>query len=133
MGIEINNLTKFKIDKKSFAQVAKIILSGENKETRTVSLAFVSKAEMQKLNKKFRSKNKPTDVLSFGDINEVVICPEVVDGKKEDITKVFIHGILHLLGYDHEASEKKAKEMENKEAEYFLKIKSLKIENYVAR
>lgn len=117
--IEINNLTKFKIDKKKFSTVAKKVLSGENRETETVSLAFISKAEMKKLNKKFRNKNKPTDVLSFEEINEVVICPEVVKEKKEDVLRVFIHGVLHLCGYDHERS-KKEEELTKEKEEYYL-------------
>jgi len=121
--MEINNLTKFKINKKSFSQVAKKVLLGENRGTETLSLAFVSKTEMQKLNKKFRGENKPTDVLSFEGINEVVICPEVVKEKKEDMIKVFIHGILHLLGYEHEKSEKKAREMEEREKFYLNSYK----------
>lgn len=130
MDIEINNLTSFKINEKSFAQVAKKVLKGENKRNtclpasrETLSLAFVPKAEMRKLNKKFRGKDKPTDVLSFEGINEVVICPEVVKEKEEDLKKVFIHGVLHLLGYDHEKSEKEAKKMEDKEMFYSSKIK----------
>lgn len=142
--IEINNLTKFAVDKKSFSQVAKKVLSGENKETETLSLAFVGKEEIAKLNKKFRKKNKPTDVLSFemGQpfdsaqgknkfLGEIIICPEVVkeNAKKDGTTanfemmKVFIHGILHLLGYDHEKSEKQAEVMENKQNIYLSKVK----------
>ncbi len=124
--IEINNLTNFQIDKKSFSQVAKNVLKGENRERETISLAFVNKAEIKKLNKKFRNKNKPTDVLSFSFnekkyLGEIVICPEIVDEKKEKIIEVFIHGILHLCGYDHEGSGKDAKIMEQKERSY-LKI-----------
>jgi probable rRNA maturation factor len=142
--IEINNLTKFAVDKKSFSQVAKKVLSGENKETETLSLAFVGKEEIAKLNKKFRKKNKPTDVLSFdltgpygvadcmdNFLGEIIICPEVVkeNAKKDRVTvkfemmKVFIHGILHLLGYDHEKSEKQAEVMENKQNIYLSKVK----------
>lgn len=121
--IEINNLTNSRINAKSFSQVAKKVLLGENRGTETLSLAFVSKTEMQKLNKKFRGENKPTDVLSFEGINEVVICPEVVKEKKEDMIKVFIHGILHLLGYEHEKSEKKAREMEEREKFYLNSYK----------
>ena len=134
--IEINNLTKFAVDKKSFAQVAKKVLSGENKKTETLSLAFVGKEEIAKLNKKFRKKNKPTDVLSFdlkreGYLGEIIICPEVVkenakkDGTtmKKEMMKVFIHGILHLLGYDHEKTEKEALIMESKQEKYLSKVK----------
>ncbi len=120
--IEINNLTNFAVDKGRFSTVAKIVLKGENKEREKISLAFVSKSEMQKLNKKFRGKNKPTDVLSFEGINEVVICPEVVKENEEEMIKVFIHGILHLLGYDHEKTKKEADLMEKKQNFYLSKI-----------
>ena len=122
--LEINNLTNFCLDNKLFTGIAKKVLKGENKGTKTVSLAFVSKAEIKKLNKKFRKKNKPTDVLSFelsaeggpafggkGEdyLGEIVICPEVVKENserhgvsvKKEMMKVFAHGILHLLGHDH--------------------------------
>ena len=86
--MEINNLTKFKVDEKSFSQVAKIVLKGENRERQALSLAFVNKAEIKKLNKKFRGKNKPTNVLSFSaqggpasgwegeqnNLGEIIIC-----------------------------------------------------------
>lgn len=129
--IEINNLTNFTVDKKSFSQVAKKVLSGENRETETLSLAFVSKAEMHKLNKKYRGKNKPTDVLSFEEINEIIICPEIVKENakkyrvpvKDEMIKVFVHGVLHLLGYDHEKSKKEAEIMEKKQNLYLSKIK----------
>jgi rRNA maturation RNase YbeY len=131
--IKINNLVKgYCPDKKFFSTVAKIVLKGENKETKTISLAFVGKAEMKKLNKKFRQKNKPTDVLSF-ELNEkdllgeIVICPEAVRGyrgKNDELLRVFIHGILHLCGYDHEKSGKEAEIMEKKESKILLKIKN---------
>ena len=133
--IEINNLTNFPVDKKSFSQVAKFVLKGENKESEKISLAFVEKEEIEKLNKTFRKKNKPTDVLSFelneeGCLGEIVICPDIVkeNAKKYgvsvnyEINKVFIHGILHLLGYDHEKSEEEALIMEQKQEKYLSKI-----------
>ncbi len=133
--LEINNLTNFSVDKKSFSQVAKKVLIGENRGTETISLAFVKKQEIKKLNKKYRGKNKPTDVLSFdlttncklpttnSYLGEIIICPEIVkensekyktDFKKE-MLKVFIHGILHLYGYDHEKLKSEAEKMEEKE------------------
>ena len=133
--IEINNLTSFKIDRKSFTQVVKKVLKGENRGTEDISLAFVSKEEIEKLNKKFRKKNKATDVLSFelregNRLGEVIICPEMVKenakkygvSEKKEMMKVFIHGILHLLGYDHEKSDREAETMEKKQNYYLLKI-----------
>lgn len=125
--LEINNLTRTRIDKKSFSQVAKKVLKGENEVLKTFSLAFVGKDEMQKLNKKYRKKDKPTDVLSFNfnegnNLGEIVICPEIVKEKGEKMMEVFIHGILHLLGYDHEKSEKEAQIMEEKQKEYLSQL-----------
>ena len=129
--IEINNLTNFRVDSKFLSTVAKIVLKGENRETENISLAFVSKEEIKKLNKKFRKKNKATDVLSFelkekDYLGEIVICPEVVKENKEEIMEVFIHGILHLLGYDHEKSKKQEEIMEEKQNFYLSKFVSLK-------
>lgn len=62
--IEINNLTDFKIDKKFFRNIAQKILLEENKKNKTFSVAFLSKDDIKKLNKKFRNKNKqPTSYL----------------------------------------------------------------------
>jgi len=135
--VEINNLTNFVVDKKFFLGVAKKILKGENKEMENVSIAFVTPDEIQKLNKKYRKKDKPTDVLSFervsnfkDECSEVIICPLIVREKakdsklslKKELAKIMIHGILHTLGYDHEKSEKEAVEMEELEKRYFSKI-----------
>ncbi len=146
--IEINNLTSFSIDEKLFTGIAKIVLKSENRVREKISLAFVSEEEIKKLNKKFRKKNKATDVLSFdlkpacrqgrkkGYLGEIVICPEIVkenakkhrSGAKQETMKVFIHGILHLCGYDHEKNKKQAKIMEDKEKLYLDKIRSTKSE-----
>jgi len=132
--IEINNLTKIPVSAKIFSTVAKIVLKGENRLTDSVSLAFVDKAEIKKLNKKFRGENKPTDVLAFSAqggpasgwqgknvLGEVVICSKIVAEKKENVVEVFIHGILHLCGYDHEKSTKEAELMAKQQNKYFKK------------
>ncbi len=133
--LEINNLTKTRIDKKSFTQVAKKVLKGENEVLKTFSLAFVDKDEMQKLNKTFRKKDVATDVLSFeikegNSLGEIVICLEFIKDNggnfKEEVMRVFIHGILHLLGYDHEVSKKEAEIMEKKQNKYLVEINNVK-------
>jgi len=134
--IEINNLTNFDIDRKNFSTVAKNVLKGENRVREKISLAFVKKEEIKKLNKKYRGENKPTDVLSFelreekNYLGEIIICPEIAAENakgygttiKQEMMKVFIHGILHLCGYDHEKSEKEAEAMRQKEEKYLSKI-----------
>lgn len=135
--IEVANLTSFTVDKTFFAGVAKKVLKGENREMENVSIAFVSQLEIQKVNKKYRKKNKPTDVLSFpknthlkDEFAEVVICPAVVKktlkksqlSLKTALSEILIHGLLHVIGYDHEKSIKEEKRMFTKQAYYFSKL-----------
>jgi len=135
--IEINNLTKFTVDKTFFLGVAKKVLKGENREKTHLSIAFVTAEEIQKLNKKYRKKDKPTDVLSFETISdfkdecaEVILCPEYIKektkdsprGLKKEMAYMLIHGILHVLGYDHEISKAEEEKMFAQQESYFLKI-----------
>jgi probable rRNA maturation factor len=80
-----------------------------------VAVAFVDAEEIAALNAEHRGKPGPTDVLSFpvdGDLpiagpaglrelGDVVICPE----HTEDLTEAVVHGVLHLVGMDHETDE----------------------------
>ncbi len=94
------------------------------KRPREVSIAFVSLREMQALNKRYRGKNRPTDVLSFEGgvpasergsvyLGDLVLCPAyaAVEAKrrgielKEELIRLAIHGVLHLLGFDHATKE----------------------------
>lgn len=80
-----------------------------------IEIMFVNKLEIKNLNVKYRKMNNPTDVLSFPQsqfelnkkniLGSIVICAEVVAQKEEDIKDVLKHGLLHLLGYDHEIDE----------------------------
>ena len=137
--IELNNLTNFVVDKNFFAALAKKVLKGENREMENLSLAFVSSKEIQKINKKYRKKNKPTDVLSFEKVfhfkdnfSEVIICPEVVKQSlknpnkaifKKELAKVLTHGILHTLGYDHEVSKAEEERMNKKQGYYLSQVR----------
>jgi len=86
----------------------------------TLTLLLSNNQNIKKLNKKFRKKNKPTDILSFpfekkfnisknlylGDIiisYEFINIPILITNLefKEKLVKTFIHGFLHLLNYDH--------------------------------
>ncbi len=135
--IEINNLTKFVVDKAFFSGVAKKVLKGENRVRENISIAFVSAEEIQKLNKTYRKKDKPTDVLSFERVSdfkdecaEIVICPEYVKEQtknssvslKKELARMLIHGLLHALGYDHEISKEEEEKMFARQEFYFSKI-----------
>jgi probable rRNA maturation factor len=141
--IEINNLTTNPIDEEFFKKTAKMILKGENKKTTTrsppsrkrapanLSIALVGQGRISELNRRYRGKNRVTDILAFPNkeigLGEIVICFREVkkNAKKYGLTfekefsKVLIHGIFHLLGYNHEESEKEAERMRQKE-EYYL-------------
>ena len=140
--VEINNLTCSQINKKFLKGVAEKVLKGENKKESNLSIVLVGMTRMKNLNKRYRKKDKSTDVLSFpqpdkfpvtprNEIGEVVICLQAVkkNAKKfnltfqKELTRVLIHGILHLLGYEHEVSGKKEQEMMKKQKYYlnFLK------------
>lgn len=132
--VEINNLSEKykKIDKSFLKRVVEKILKGEKiKNKEEISIAIVDSLEIKKLNKEYRKKNKPTDVLSFGKVGEelaeIVICPEEVkkNGKdfKKELVEVVIHGILHLLSYEHEKKKGDAEIMFKKQKEYLSKIK----------
>lgn len=87
----------------------------------SISLVFVSDAEIKKLNARHRAKNEPTDVLSFsflegddwpsdGCIGEIIISVDTLRKQAkaqkhalhEEARVLFVHGLLHVLGYDHE-------------------------------
>lgn len=139
--LKVTNLTKTIVDKKFLTSVAKIVLKGENRETKEeISVVFVNSGKIKELNRKYRKTDKATDVLSFGEnsqfpmtndqLGEIVICPaEVRKNKKEirgsfkkELAFVFIHGILHLLGYEHEKTKAEAMLMKQKEDCYFNQI-----------
>jgi len=126
--IEVNNLTFEKIKKKKAVEVIKEVLNKERKRKK-ISLVFLSSEEIKKINKKYRKKNQATDVLSFlyeDDFGEIAVCPEVIkkNAKKlkssynKELIRVLIHGVLHLLGYDHKGSREKAQIMNQKEKRY---------------
>ena len=98
--------------------------AGHDIRKKEITLAFVTAKQIKKLNQDFRSKPKVTDILSFSgftdrELGELVILGKIVDqqakehnlSKNEELGYLLIHGVLHLLGYEHEKGGKAAKEM----------------------
>jgi probable rRNA maturation factor len=99
-----------------------------------LSLRIVDDKNIQEINNQSRGKNKPTDVLSFpapnipspiinlGDIlisfeTLIIQAEEIGHSKEDEFYRLLVHGVLHLLGYDHEISVKEEKRMQKKEDE----------------
>ena len=80
-----------------------------------LSVVFAGKARMQKLNKAFRNKNRPTNVLSFPlnkNAGEIFLCPSYTKG--ETVGFLLIHGLLHLKGLRHGSTmERKERKFRN--------------------
>ncbi len=128
--IEVNNLTGFRVNKDFLKKIAQKVLANEKKNKTELSIALVGPKRIKELNKKYRGKNKITDVLSFTynkSSGEIVICPQEVRKNakrfdysfKKELVRILIHGILHLLEYDHEKTKRESKKMERKENYYF--------------
>ena len=112
-----------------------------------LSILLSDNKNIKKLNKRFRNKNKPTDVLSFPFeeklnlkkntyLGDIVISYEFMNKPKSlsnldfknKVTKIFIHGYLHLLGHDHiKLKDFKKMNQEEEKIYKFVKIKSGKI------
>lgn len=103
-------------DHDALADLAKRTLSEEGAGPVELSVSFVSAGEMADLHVKYAGESGPTDVLSFtmdeeGLLGDVVICPEVAAEQARDLPEelrlLLVHGILHLLGYDHQEEEER--------------------------
>jgi probable rRNA maturation factor len=114
-------------------KITAAILKALERSNDELSIALVGDKEMRPLNAKYRKKNKTTDVLSFPAdhpatakrilLGDVIISVEQARRQakernhslKREMVILLIHGILHLLGYDHERSPRQAKIMANLE------------------
>jgi rRNA maturation RNase YbeY len=116
--------------------ILKTLDVSRNKE---LCVAFVDDEEMRKLNADYRNINRTTDVLSFPQdgpndsmLGDVIISIDTAIRRsklqklniEDEIHKLMIHGILHLLGYDHK-KKNAARVMRKKELEILSSIKAL--------
>jgi probable rRNA maturation factor len=133
LSLEIFNLVGAKIQKKKLNVLLK---SAENElekrkiikrvDEYLVECSFVDERAIKAINKKHRKKNKPTDVISLSYFSaesfdafagEIFICVPVAETQAKEIGHslekefefLFVHGLLHIFGFDHGKAEEKAK------------------------
>ena len=138
--ILINNFHE-KLNKVLYQINKQISLSSNNSKT-LISISFSGDKKIMKLNSCFRKKKSATNVLSFPSnykfnntifLGDIIFSMETIlkEAKRDNkcvenhLIHLFIHAVLHLLGYDHE-TEEQAKKMEDLEIEI---LRNLKIDN----
>jgi probable rRNA maturation factor len=119
--VEIENRSGADVDEQGAEELARRVLSAEGVDEGDLGLLFVGSEEMRTLKREHLGEDEATDVLSFPidgrdelpdgvprQLGDAVLCPQVVGDAWQT---PLIHGLLHLLGYDHGAV------MERREAE----------------
>ncbi|MGK2905144.1 MAG: rRNA maturation RNase YbeY [Desulfuromonadales bacterium] len=139
-----NRQRRHQIRKMSLRSVARMILSVSGCPDARLSVLIVDDVMIQEINRDFLGKDRPTNVISFamqeGEgkgvqpdlLGDVVISAETAardaaeaqTSFESELYFLLLHGILHLLGYDHErGSQAEAKRMESREREIFSLVR----------
>lgn len=137
MDLVYRNSTKTRTFGEAFfrSYIKKTLAAARIKEEVALSVNLVGAAKMRTLNRKYRNKNTPTDVLSFplGEtalkgytirtLGDIFICPNYAERKAreehislgEKMAWLIVHGTLHLLDFDHDRSDEESAAMERME------------------
>jgi probable rRNA maturation factor len=120
--VELENRSGLPVDERGVEALSRRVLEAEGIEEGDLGIAFAAPEEMRALKAEHLGMDEATDVLSFPldgrdalpedlprQLGDVVLCPAVVG---EDWRAPLVHGLLHLVGYDH------GSEMERREAAY---------------
>jgi len=124
LAILISDRQPLPIDREGLARLAREALRGEGVERAELSVSFVDEGEMSELHRTYAGEEGPTDVLSFPldeedetgrrIVGDVVIAPAVAarnhpEDPTAELRLLLVHGILHVLGYDHEEDGERAR------------------------
>ena len=131
----ISNRQRAALDEEGLRSLARDTLRGEGVDRAELSVSFVETGEIEELHERFMDEPGPTDVLSFpldeaevpaedGDgtrhLGDVVVAPAEAERNNPadpngEIRLLLVHGILHLLGYDHEEEDARTRMWERQE------------------
>lgn len=121
--IELDNRTSFEVNEKLLNKIANIYTQKE------IELIITDNSEIQSINKEYRNIDCPTDVLSFpyeempmSPIGSIVISLNYIEDKAKELAHsqndecalLFLHGLLHLLSFDHEVDNGEMRNEEEK-------------------
>jgi probable rRNA maturation factor len=118
--VDVDNRSSEDVEAEAAADLARRVLAAEGVDHGELGLAFVGAEEMRALKRDHLGVDEATDVLSFPidgrddvpagvprALGDVVLCPEVV---RDEWRGPLVHGLLHLLGYDHGAAMERREE-----------------------
>ena len=131
--IDFVNKTEFEFDINELEKIANYLTDKD------IELLLTNNEEIQQINRDYRNIDKPTDVLSFPYDNFSPFLGSIVisidkakeESKKlghsilEELKLLFIHGVLHIMGYDHEVDNGEMRQKEEEVIKYFKLPKSL--------
>lgn len=146
-------VSRFKCLEKPLRRSAEAIFKTLKKNGVVLDIFLVSDSRMRALNKRWRGKNRTTNVLSFGEpksfphpefkrrdtgysiqdagvkyLGELYLAPDYIRKHREDVCFIILHGMLHLLGYTHDGKRDtmKMERIENKLMNAKIKIQKSK-------
>ena len=125
MSVDVDDRVECGVDPSAVATVVEAVLVAERVGECEVGVVLLDEHEMREINREHRGKDEPTDVLSFPIdededldgvtrlLGDVVICVPVVERQAaeqgvepgDELVDLLVHGVLHLLGYDHETDD----------------------------
>jgi len=135
------------VEAKKIRKAAERILASLRISGYELSVLLLDNKGIRAVNKKYLNRNRPTNVISFsltegefGNINPQVLGDVVISVEKaleqaetrgtsleEELTFLLIHGILHLVGYDHEKKASEREKMRKKEKEVYKVVMGKKL------
>ena len=129
-SVLVSNRQDLSVDEPSLVDLAERCLAAEGRSGAELSISFVGEEEMRELHARYLGEDALTDVLSFEQdpggvvVGDVVICPAYAEREAarrgvalaSELRLLLVHGILHLLGYDHDDDEERARMWPRQEA-----------------